>query len=39
MGVDRLMVAVVGGARRELGRQWMKKRFVVASNLVVVDMT
>lgn len=37
--MEQLTVAVVGAARRELERYWMKKRFVVASNLEVVDMT
>lgn len=37
--MDQLTVAVAGAARRELERSWMKKRFVVSSNLEVADMT
>ena len=37
--MDQLTAAVAGAARRELERWQMKKRFVVASNLEVVDMT
>lgn len=39
MGVDQPTVAVAGAARRELESWRMKKRFVVTSNLEVVDMT
>ena len=37
--MDQLTVAVAGVARRELERCWMKKYFVIASNLEVVDRT